>query len=306
MESSAAPCDIVVGVDGSDEAHHALAWAVGEAARRGASLEVVHAWSTPAPVSEIAAMTAEFDDEVFEKLADEVLGEALALVADTTSVTRIESSAVRGYPSSVLLDRASAADLLVVGSRGRGGIADLLLGSVSHQCVHHATRPVAVIPRSAPVLEDGQASGEVVVGVDGSPESQGALTWAFAEAAWRDAHLVVLHAWGAPFAVPLGGVAPPPVPWQDFSAESTGMLRELVARVATDAARTPRDVELLAIEDRPVPALLSRAKTADLLVVGNRGRGGFASLLLGSVSLQCLHHATSAVVIVPHSISATE
>lgn len=291
--------DIVVGVDGSPEAHHALAWAVGEATRRRASLSLVHAWSPPAPVSEIVAMTAPFDEEVFGKLADEVLDDALATIAATSSsLPHVEASAVRGYPSSVLLDRASTADLLVVGSRGRGGIADLVLGSVSHQCVHHATRPVAVIPLSTSI---GTSDGKVVVGVDGSPESHGALAWAFNEATMRGARLAVVHAWGAPFAVPLGGVAPSSIPWRDDSEESAEMIREMIAGVAADAFGSPTEVEVVPAEDRPVPALLGRAGAGDLLVVGNRGRGGFASLLLGSVSLQCLHHATGAVMIVPHS-----
>ncbi len=92
-------------------------------------------------------MVSPGDDELYEKLAQEVLSDACATIAADSPISlTIESSAVRGYPSSVLLDAAAEADLLVVGSRGRGGFAELLLGSVSHQCLHHATSAVVVVP----------------------------------------------------------------------------------------------------------------------------------------------------------------
>jgi len=147
MEARPARGRIVVGVDGSDPALRALVWARDEAVVRGSTLHVVHAWSPPPPVTEIGAMVSPGDDELYEKLAQEVLSDACATIAADSPISlTIESSAVRGYPSSVLLDAAAEADLLVVGSRGRGGFAELLLGSVSHQCLHHATSAVVVVP----------------------------------------------------------------------------------------------------------------------------------------------------------------
>jgi nucleotide-binding universal stress UspA family protein len=282
MEARPARGRIVVGVDGSDSARQALAWARDEAVLRGAGLRVVHAWSPPPPVTEIGVMVSPGDDETYEKLAQEVLSDACATIAaDSPASLTIESSAVRGYPSSVLLHAATEADLLVVGSRGRGGFAELLLGSVSHQCVHHADGPVAVIPPSAPA----PGSGDVVVGVDGSEGSWMALRWAVDEAAIRGARLSVVHAWTTAYAVPPGGQR---------------LLHEMVDGTVARAERPPPDIELLPVEEPPAPALLHRAKGAGLLVVGGRGRGGFAALLLGSVSQQCLHHASCAVVVVPH------
>lgn len=297
MEASIARRRIVVGVDGSDEARHALAWARDEAVLRGTALRVVHAWSPPPPVTEISAMASPGDDELYEKLAQEVLIDACTTMsADSPASLTIESSAVRGYPSSVLLDEAAEADLLVVGSRGRGGFAGLLLGSVSHQCVHHADGPVAVVPMSAPA----PGRGDVVVGVDGSEGSWMALRWAVDEAAIRGARLAVVHAWTTLYPMPPGGIAVAPIHRREFVEQSERLLQEMVDGTVARAERPPPDIELLPVEEPPAPALLHRAEGAGLLVVGGRGRGGFAALVLGSVSQQCLHHATCAVVVVPH------
>jgi len=287
---------IVVGVDGSAEALHALAWARDEAVLREAALEVVHAWAPPAPVSEIAAMASHVEEATYERLAHEVLEHACSSILTDAPTISIESEAVRGYPSSVLLERAAEADLLVVGSRGRGGFASLLLGSVSHQCVHHATSPVAVIPASAPL----PSADDVVVGIDGSVGARDALRWAADEAATRAARLSVVHAWSVPYAVPLGGFGVAPTDPTEVAQWSRQLLHEVSDAVLDAATRKPSDLELLSVEEPTAQALLHRAKDAGLLVVGTRGSGGFAALLLGSVSQQCLHHSTCAVVVVPH------
>lgn len=287
---------IVVGIDGSSEALHALAWARDEAVLRGAALHVVHAWSPPAPVSEIAAMATAIDDKAYEEIAQDVLDNAIASIsADSPATLTVDLALVRGYPSSVLLDEAADADLLVLGSRGRGGFASLLLGSVTHQCVQHTTIPVAVIPASASL----PSGDDVVVGVDGSQGARVALRWAVDEAAIRTARLSVVHAWSVPYAVPFGTIGVPPIDPAEVSRESEKLLHELTDPVIASARQKPAEVELLSIEEPAAQALLHRAKDVGMLVVGTRGTGGFAALLLGSVSHQCLHHATCAVVIVP-------
>lgn len=287
---------IVVGIDGSEGARLALSWAWAEATVWDADLTVVHAWAPPAPVSEIAVMAVPVDEQIYEQAARDVLSHSLQqLEADGADASRLQGRTLRGYPSSVLLEESSGADLLVVGSRGRGGFAGLLLGSVSQQCIHHTHRPVAVIPETA--LPPGNE--DVVVGVDGSDTSWGALRWAVDEAARRGARLAVVHAWSTPYAVPPGGIGIAPIHHQDFVDQSERLLHEMVDGTLARAERRPVDVELLPIEEPAAPALLHRAKGAGLLVVGSRGRGGFAGLVLGSVSQQCLHHATCAVVVIP-------
>lgn len=288
----------MVGIDGSAGSRHALAWAIDEAVLRGAPLTVIHTWQPPVLLADIGSMAGAIDPTPFEEAARGLVtreSEA-ALAVATTRPAQVETEAVLGSPAPSLRARAEGADLLVVGNRGRGGFTGLLLGSVSQQCAQHATGPVAVIPATAPMPGDD----DVVVGVDGSEGSRSALRWAIDEAAARGARLSVVHTWWTPIAVPPTGVAVAPRDSTRFFTESTLLLHEMVDGAVAQATRQPPDVELLAIEEPAVSALLHRVgRGAGLLVVGNRGRGGFAGLLLGSVSQQCATHAPCAVVVVP-------
>jgi nucleotide-binding universal stress UspA family protein len=201
---------------------------------------------------------------------------------------------VQEYPSKALLHAAERADLLVVGSRGRGGFSGLLLGSVSHNCVHRAPCPVAVIP---PGWSGGEHHGRVVVGVDGSDASYSALHWAIATAAARHAQLQVVNAYDYLQVVMPMGIAPG-IDREVFEKASRSLLEEMVDPALGAAAARPRSVELIPVHTGAARGLLDAAIGADLLVVGSRGRGGVRGLLLGSVSLQCLHHAPCPVVVV--------
>lgn len=134
---------IVVGVDGSESSHRALEWAVDEARLRHATVEAVHAW-TYSPLGTSPYHPSVLDPSMMERIAHEVLDEAIAAV-DTSGVT-VSKSLVCDGAATALLEEGKGADLLVVGSRGRGGFAGLLLGSVSQQIVHHARCPVVIIP----------------------------------------------------------------------------------------------------------------------------------------------------------------
>jgi nucleotide-binding universal stress UspA family protein len=129
---------IVVGVDGSPGGRRALEWAVDEARRRDAVLEVVHAWTYPPTEFTVAP-------EEFAVAAAEVITEAVEEAADIDPSVAVKSE-VRQQPAApALVELSKGADLLVVGSRGRGGFAGLLLGSVSQQCVNHGHCPVVVV-----------------------------------------------------------------------------------------------------------------------------------------------------------------
>lgn len=143
---------IVVGVDGSEGAAAALEFAAGEAAFRGARLRIVAAWQVPA-----AAYGGGFAPpldpdtwDLFRGRAEEVAAEALAAVKNLQPSLAAETVAVQGQPADVLLDQAGDAAVIVVGRRGLGGFRSLLLGSVSHQVVQHATCPVVVVNQPAP------------------------------------------------------------------------------------------------------------------------------------------------------------
>lgn len=140
---------IVVGVDGSEGAQRALEWAVDEASAHGAKLTAVHAWSVVYAGGALpyAYNASPIDASDFEKHATEVLDTAIAALP--VHGVAIESHVVCGGAADALLKAAKGADLLVVGSRGRGGFSALLLGSVSHQVAQHAPCPVVVIPPPA-------------------------------------------------------------------------------------------------------------------------------------------------------------
>jgi nucleotide-binding universal stress UspA family protein len=135
---------IVVGVDGSDGAKAALRWAVDEAARTGATVEVVGVWDYPVLFTLPTAPVLPTPEEMIAATTDQ-LRSAAAAVGDTASVA-IELHAARGHAAEALLERCAGADLVVVGRRGLGGFASLLLGSVSQQVLQHATCPVVVVP----------------------------------------------------------------------------------------------------------------------------------------------------------------
>jgi nucleotide-binding universal stress UspA family protein len=282
---------IVVGVDGSRASHQALRWAAAEAGRRGAALDVVHAWMTPYPLNPPDYFT---DPAPFQARGAEVLERALAsLTLPEPAPTEVRPVLVQEYPSTALLQAAEGAALLVVGSRGRGGFSGLLLGSVSQNCVQHAPCPVAVIPPGWA----GEEHGRVVVGVDGSDESYGALHWAITTAAGRHAELEVVHAYDYVQVMMPMGIAPG-VDRELLEKASRTLLEEMVEPAVGAAAARPRSVQLTPVHTGPARALLETAIGADLLVVGSRGRGGVKGLLLGSVSQQCLHHAPCPIVVV--------
>jgi nucleotide-binding universal stress UspA family protein len=141
MNTDSARGTIVVGVDGSGHSDRALAWAVDEARMRGMTLRVIYAF--PELLSLVGSPAHEYYPQM-EKEAQQVFERALAAMPDTTGV-RVERVLVAGNPSKVLVEASQDADLLVVGSRGVGGFHGMLTGSVSMQCVQHASCPVLVV-----------------------------------------------------------------------------------------------------------------------------------------------------------------
>jgi nucleotide-binding universal stress UspA family protein len=143
---------IVVGVDGSAPADAALRWGVRQAELTGGSVDAVIAWEYPASMAGYGmAPVPDYDDSAFREIAEKTLTEAISNVVDPASEVRVRPQVVEGIAAGMLLTAAQGAGLLVVGSRGHGGFAGALLGSVSQHCVHHAHCPVVVIR--------GQATG---------------------------------------------------------------------------------------------------------------------------------------------------
>lgn len=138
--------------------------------------------------------------------------------------------------------------------------------------------------------------GKIVVGVDGSSGSREALRWAFAEATLRNDALEVVIVWQYPITASLptfGAMSTP----EDFNTDARTTLLAILAEEGI-TAEAPIPVSTLVAEGNPARALLDAADTADLLVVGSRGHGGFTGVLVGSISQQCVHHAKCPVVVV--------
>jgi nucleotide-binding universal stress UspA family protein len=139
---------IVVGVDGSEHAERALDWAIEEAKLRGARLNLVSAWHVPAAVYGSPGFAPPLDQsvpETFKEVA-ETIAEAAANRVRAAEV-EAEASVQHGHPAEALVEAAANAEMLVVGSRGHGGFAGLLLGSVSAHCAHHAPCPLVIVRR---------------------------------------------------------------------------------------------------------------------------------------------------------------
>jgi len=290
---------VVVGVDGSASADRALAWAAQAAADRGVAVEVVHAWEMP--------WLGRFPDLVtLETTTRHALGARRVLDGAVERASHL-GFAVDFYPhldnehpTVALLAAADEAALLVVGSHGRGRRGHRVLGSVSQQCAAHAHCPVVVVPDEW----DSSRSRRMVVGVDGSASSYGGLHFAAGEAARVGAELDVVHARGEPdrCALPTGGLlsSESAAHGDDLEKASQRLLEEMSGpfRAGSGIGPAPASVELISVEGDAANTLLATAEGADLLVVGSRGLGGFAGLLLGSVSQRCLHHATCPVAVV--------
>jgi nucleotide-binding universal stress UspA family protein len=274
---------IVVGVDGSEQATTALRWAVEEAQVHGADLEAVLAWS---PFNQHHTDRSDpLDDQYDENDARSALDAWLAEDAEAP----IAGAVVQDFPVPALLERGASADLIVVGSRGRGGFDGLLLGSVSERVAQLSDRPVVVVRTATPVR-----GGRVVVGFDGSPRSQEVVRWAGAEALAREATLDVVHAWRAPAMMSLSSAHAA----FERAASEERAAREALDRMIDDPALAGVPTRTHIDTARPARALLDGAAGATLLVVSTRGLGRVAGALLGSVSRQVLHHASCPVAVI--------
>ncbi|CAN5594580.1 universal stress protein TB31.7 [soil metagenome] len=267
---------IVVGIDGSSSAKDAVQWAAHQAARHNVPLTLIHVLPSPVvmtwPDLPLPAEFMEWPREEGRTIIEDAI--TVAEVAAGQPI-QIDSDMVAGPAVAALADLSKEAQMVVVGCHGHGRLHQML-GSVSAGLIHHAHCPVVVVHDDDPLIPDPDFAS-VIVGVDGSPASESATAIAFDEASRRGVSLVALHAcsdWG--------GADHPDIDWP--AVEQSG--REVLAeRLAGWQERYP-DVEVhrVVVPDNAAEHLVERSKRAQLVVVGSHGRGGFAGMLLGSVS----------------------
>lgn len=295
---------VVVGVDGSSTSDAALAWALEVAAGGGADVEALHVWrwDLPAPLPTVPDVPTQLAEQARSRVERQLEG-ALARRPAGAPAVRARPCTVEGEPGAALVDAATGAELLVLGRHGQSELSrrllGSLLGSVAGHCLSRSTAPVVVVPSGAPTA----APDRVVVGVDGSDASARALRWAASHARAVGSRLVAVLTWQltslpAPSSATAGVV--PPLPEWHAKAEH---LLDGVCRSALGAQA--QDVEQVVLHEPASAGLLGVVTTGDLLVLGDRGRGGFSRLLLGSVSRQCAEHAPCPVVVVPPRDRAT-
>jgi nucleotide-binding universal stress UspA family protein len=228
-------------------------------------------------------------------LVDDVRRDPMTIGIPGVDAVDVQLVVSEGGAVPVLLEQAEHADVLVVGSRGRGAMRSALLGSVALHCTTHAPCPIVVVHP----VEQLAPSPRVVVGVDGSAESRAALVAAVQEAGRTGAEVEVVATYF------------PTDCWTDVtrvlvqSVEAiradlerrTDALVEDVLREQAGTGGEPR-VRIAVLEGPAGEVLVHRARNAQLLVVGSRGRGAIRGLLLGSVALHCAMHATGPVMLV--------
>src|SRR5271166_64012 len=286
---------VVVGVDGSSSSRGAVQWAAHEARMRNAPLTVVHVVVTPswgpAPwlLSNAPLPLPAEEDPALEKSGRKIIADAIKIAEDSTHGTgrpEINSELFFSVPVPTLVDLSKEAQMVVVGRRGQHRLRGVLLGSVSTGLIHHAHCPVAVIGDAAPI--GPKNSGRpVVVGIDGSPASELATAIAFDEASFRGVDLVALHAYSD------ADVSTAPFMESRPAAEKT--LAEGLAGFQEHYPDVP--VRHRVVFDHPAHHLLDESESAQLIVVGSHGRGGFGGMLLGSVSTAVVHAARIPVIV---------
>jgi nucleotide-binding universal stress UspA family protein len=288
---------VVVGLDRSDTGRAAVEYAAELAGRQHLPLRLVHAYELmQSTVRPSYGCTREVEG-VVRNSARRLLDETVEVLGVVYPDVEISAVLQKGSPAAILLAESHHAHSIVLGSRGTGGFADLLIGSTTLHVVAHAACP-AIAVLSPP--DSNNPRRGVVVGVDGSQLSEAAIGYAFDVASEVGESLTAIHAWHDPTRTGVGMMMPITYDPAEVVEEESLALAESLAGWQDQFPDV--EVERKVVLGHPVPALVSRATHARILVVGSRGRGALSSLVLGSVGHGVLHHATSPVGMVHRAV----
>lgn len=269
--------------------------AVKEARLRSVGLRVVHGFTWPAMHPPVGPSALGPTRGALREQVEGMVAEAVERARTQAADVEVTHAVIAGEALAVLEGQSRRAALIVVG-KGQGRFAGVLVGSVAVHLAGHSHCPVLVVRgRPDPV-------GPVLAGVDGSPEGAATVVFACAEAALRGTDLVAVHAWGTRgdrTDLKLGTLADDAHVAQ-LRAEAEQVLAEALAGVS--ASQTGMRVSRRLVRGPVRQSLIEESEGAQLLVVGARGHGGFAGLLLGSVSQAVLHHAHCPVTVVRPSV----
>ena len=289
MAQSTSRTGILVGVDGSAESDAAIRWATTEAVMRRAPLTLVHALEpmvTTWPIGPVQASITEWQEDNAGQVLDQAVKTVQSCAAQS-ELPDVHTGVLRSAIVPALVEASEDKQMIVVGSHGTGALGRMLLGSVSVGLLHHARCPVAVIRAGRQPSPDAP----ILLGIDGSPASEAATALAFDEASRRGVGLNVLHAWSDVAVFPMLGMD-----WREYESEGHEVLGERLAgwhEQYPDVA-----VQRRLVCDQPARWLIRESEHAQLVVVGSRGRGGFRSMLLGSVGSAVAQAAAVPVIVV--------
>ncbi|MFF0146612.1 nucleotide-binding universal stress UspA family protein [Amycolatopsis sulphurea] len=286
---------VLAGIDGSDGSAEAVRWAAGLAAGRGLELELLHCLRVASLYygGGLAGSEALFRN--IQREGDRIVAEARGLALEVDPAVRVRTEVCHDPAAAALIDRSRGTRMAVLGRTGLGGFAGMLVGGTTATVASHAYCPVTVVRGRH---GDGAVpqEGPVVVGVDGSPNSEAAIAAAFEEASFRRAPLVAVHAWADVTYDSTEGMARLLPQWEVLQPDEERLLAERLAGWQEKYPDVP--VERKLVRDRPRHILLDESARARLVVVGSRGRGGFTGMLLGSTSQALIQHAWCPVLVV--------
>ncbi|MFF8534440.1 universal stress protein [Streptomyces sp. SAS_267] len=287
---------LVVGVDGSEPSLRAVDWAADEAVLRGVALRVVYAclWER----YEGAALARDIGKPTALPLPQDVTDAAAQRARARHPDLKVTADVVFEEPEYALVREGRNASALVVGTRGRSGVAEMLLGSVSLAVAAHADCPVIVLRGSHDNQVTPPVHGRVVVGVGEDAKESAVVRFAVEEARRRGVPLEAVRAWRCPAHEttdhPLLAGEPARLHEERAVEELEAALRDVPADIV--------DVRRRTVEGPARRVLLDASHEADLLVVGARRREGHFGLQLGRVAHAVLHHSACPVAVVPHQV----